>query len=65
MINASTSAALYVLTIGLTVWVLILLDRLSVARRRLAEMTSERDHLRDHPLYPRHPGLSRERETRP
>jgi hypothetical protein len=40
-------------------YVLGLLERLSVARRRLTEMTAERDHLRDRPKYPMHPTISR------
>jgi hypothetical protein len=57
--ETSTIIALYLLIIGLTLYVLGLLERLSVARRRLTEMTAERDHLRDRPKYPTHPTISR------
>jgi hypothetical protein len=42
--EASTTIALYILTIGLTLLVLSLLGRLTAARRKLTEMTTERDH---------------------
>jgi hypothetical protein len=58
--ETSTIIALYLLIVGLTLAVLGLLERLSVARRKLAEMTAERDHLRDRPKYPTHPTISRE-----
>jgi hypothetical protein len=58
--ETSTIIALYLLIIGLTLYVLALLDQRDVARRRLTEMTAERDHLRDRPKYPTHPTISRE-----
>jgi hypothetical protein len=67
-------AALYLITIGLTLYVLSLLDRLAIARRNLAAMTDERDYykaatgdvaklrvaLSEARRYPTHPVISRE-----